>query len=34
VRVSPSESGDTAPAVIVPALKVKAFTFTSTSDAV
>lgn len=34
VRVSPGESGDTAPAVIVPALKVKAFTFTSTSDAV
>ncbi len=34
VRVSPSESGDTSPAVIVPALKVKAFTFTSTSDAV
>jgi predicted Zn-dependent protease len=34
VRVSPSESGDTASAVIVPPLKVKAFTFTSTSDAV
>ena len=34
VRVSASESGDIGPAAIVPALKVKAFTFTSTSDAV
>jgi predicted Zn-dependent protease len=34
VRVSASESGDIAPAVVAPALKVKAFTFTSTSDAV
>jgi predicted Zn-dependent protease len=34
VRVSASESGDVGPAAIVPALKVKAFTFTSTSDAV
>ncbi len=34
VRVSPAESGDVAPAAIAPALKVKAFTFTSISDAV
>jgi len=34
VRVSSSESGGLAPAVIVPALKVRAFTFTSVSDAV
>lgn len=34
VRVSASESGDSGPAVIVPPLKVKAFTFTSVSDAV
>ena len=34
VRVSPSESGDLAPTVMVPALKVRDFTFTSLSDAV
>ncbi|MDQ3522691.1 MAG: TldD/PmbA family protein [Gemmatimonadota bacterium] len=33
-RVSPSESGETSSAVIVPALKVRNFTFTSVSDAV
>jgi predicted Zn-dependent protease len=34
VRVSPSESSDLASAVVVPPLKVRDFTFTSTSDAV
>jgi predicted Zn-dependent protease len=34
VRVSPSESSEVSPAVIVPALKVRDFTFTSVSDAV
>jgi len=34
VRVSPSESSEIAPAVVVPALKVRDFTFTSVSDAV
>jgi predicted Zn-dependent protease len=34
VRVSPSESSEVAPAVYVPALKVRAFTFSSVSDAV
>lgn len=34
VRVSPSESSEIAPAVVVPPLKVRDFTFTSTSDAV
>ena len=34
VRISPSESSDVSPTVIVPPLKVKAFTFTSLSDAV
>jgi predicted Zn-dependent protease len=34
VRVSPSESSEVAAAVYVPALKVRAFTFTSVSDAV
>jgi predicted Zn-dependent protease len=34
VRVSPSESSDLAPAVWVPPLKVRDFTFTSLSDAV
>lgn len=33
-RVSPSESGETAPAVIVPAIEARDFTFTSLSDAV
>jgi predicted Zn-dependent protease len=33
-RVSASESGDVSPAVIVPALKVEGFNFTSVSDAV
>lgn len=33
-RVSPSESGETSAAVIVPPLKVRNFTFTSVSDAV
>lgn len=33
-RVSASESGDAGPAVIVPALKVRDFTFTSLSDAI
>jgi predicted Zn-dependent protease len=34
VRISPSESSGVAPAVIVPPLKVRDFTFTSLSDAV
>jgi len=34
VRVSPSESSDLASAVVVPPIKVSAFTFTSVSDAV
>ena len=34
VRVSPSESSDLSPAVYVPPLKVRDFTFTSVSDAV
>ena len=34
VRVSPSESSEVAPAVVVPPLKVRDFTFTSVSDAV
>ena len=34
VRISPSESSDVSPTVIVPPLKVRAFTFTSLSDAV
>ncbi|MGE0159879.1 MAG: TldD/PmbA family protein [Gemmatimonadales bacterium] len=34
VRVSPSESSEVAPAVVVPPLKVRSFTFTSVSDAV
>jgi hypothetical protein len=34
VRVSPSESSEVAPAVVVPRLKVRSFTFTSVSDAV
>lgn len=34
VRVSPSESGDTDSAVVVPAVKAHDFTFTSLSDAV
>lgn len=33
-RISPSESGDPSAAVIVPALKVRNFTFTSVSDAI
>jgi hypothetical protein len=34
VRVSPSESSEVSPAVVVPPLKVRSFTFTSVSDAV
>jgi predicted Zn-dependent protease len=34
VRVSPSESSEISPAVVVPPLKVRSFTFTSVSDAV
>ncbi|MEX2049448.1 MAG: metallopeptidase TldD-related protein [Gemmatimonadota bacterium] len=34
VRVSPSESSEVSPAVVVPPLKVRDFTFTSVSDAV
>jgi hypothetical protein len=34
VRVSPAESSDLSPAVWVPPLKVRDFTFTSVSDAV
>ncbi len=34
VRVSPSESSEVAPAVVLPPLKVRDFTFTSVSDAV
>jgi predicted Zn-dependent protease len=34
VRVSPSESSEVSPAVVVPPLKVRRFTFTSVSDAV
>lgn len=34
VRVSPSESSGLSPAVVVPPLKVRNFTFTSVSDAV
>ncbi|MGH7458750.1 MAG: metallopeptidase TldD-related protein, partial [Longimicrobiaceae bacterium] len=34
VRISASESGGAGPAVVVPPLKVRDFTFTSLSDAV